>query len=321
MAATTPLPKTFSTSDFHTRLVTMVNQALSEYVPFASFISEEIPVGRAQTQVDVFRDDRIGKIGDYDPVAHAGSSGYEEHERAVGPKISLTPKAKAATFTVRDVDEYHDASYTKMEADILRAVSGLFDEWTTEAIELAPSTSVSYTTDAGAQTAYLLALTGAPWYTKNDTAYSNIIASALSPATIEQAMVKMMTMPNWKDGTVVRGAERTPKILMVPPALERTALTSLNTGQIPLTLDSATGDVLNVLQRHNVAVVKNPLLTSTTRAYLMDTVYKPLRHAVFTPLNIKTEDIAVPQGKKFSITIEADASVVPFATEIIRIGA
>lgn len=315
------LTTNYSTSDLRTLVIQEVQNQGRQITPMSQLFCNDRAIGKGESVIRLIHRRHLTELLPFDTTTYAGSSGFGEFEPGVGPSRECTPYARAIYVSSRMVDEYHDGETSKALEDFARAILRDPDVVFTERLEALASTSVSYTTDSGAQTAFLLATSGAPWYTKNDVAWSNIIASALDRGTLNQARAKLAKAPAWYDGKVMGSAAEGPFLLMVPPALVDDALSLVKSQTIPLSVDSNVGDVYNSLAARNITVIENPLLTSDSRAYLFNARFKSFYKGLFTPTQIVVDTQAVPQSWTISASHELLMDAHPFPVDLVRIGA
>ena len=321
------LNSVFTINDLKTYLISEVRRELGNVVPLVERIASQEPVDKGTKTVRKVIRARIGKMYDVDTAAYPATAGYKPVTPTVGPILEYGATGKAIFSSVYNVDEFHHGQRSLVVSDIAKAAANELNRHAIARLEGALTKSVTYTQgDGTSRTSNLFAVSGSPWYTKAGTAVSNVVSAALSASSLDTAITRRQTAINWEDDTPMNPPMANNMFLFVPPALRSLAEIITGAPALPLTTlsilgDSVTGDVMNVLTKHNIVPVVVPDFSSATAAYLVDGASMPMSYAVFTPLDLEVVQKAAPQAYEISATMEIGAELNPYEFGAIRIAA
>jgi hypothetical protein len=307
-------------------LQVQILQDLGQMTPLMTLVGVNRNTPKGYDKMDVVYRERLGKFDDIDTGAYPATGGYKPATPTTGPALTVEKRGRAFSTRVDWADEYHHGQFQRISQDGARAAAEDLDRVCVETIEAALTTPVTYATDAGAKTSNLFATTANPWFSRNGVELSNIVAAALSVASLDTALVRMDSWVNFYDGSSIDRPQG-PKLLLVHPKLRRLAETLTGAPILPLSVvgltggSAVTGDVANILARYSIVPVVTAALSDPDAAYLIDPAGAPIDYSIATPLNVVANEVAIPQAIDLSMTWECMASIRPFSGDIIRIKA
>jgi hypothetical protein len=276
------LPIVYTEGTKYQQAVEVANRMIPAYAPVAQLLAQQ--AGQpGDTSIKLWHDQIIAKLDNY-----PGSGGFTARTIGEGPSVEVDPDAKANTVVLQYGDVYRDPSLvSRVAAQLGNAAQRAVDDAVFTALAAAFSTTYS----DGTGTPYLINANGGTLHTLKDgvTTQDNNVYAALSETSLDAARQKLLKWKNWADGTAVEYGRGT-KILVVPPELGALARKLTGSPNLPFSSSGLVGMAMNDLAMQSWLVLETTQLTNTTRWFVIDAEYTPVRWAQFIPPRITVRD-------------------------------
>jgi hypothetical protein len=291
-------PKNYTTSNKLMERAEAWTEALGDFTPmwarFAKLVGQP-----GDPSVRLYHDGMPTKLGDFTSTLPTFAVGAADN---VGPVVTLTGSGKGLSAQIKIGDYKRDPGIVdRMAAQLVRAAQATIDSVVFAALNTANSDTYTNVTTGGSATP---ALIGAAHKTYDENyTQDNDIAAALSDPALNSAVATLHGWRGWADeGLLHLGYGG--KTLIVPSALEATALKLVGSRTLPFADNGNVGDSDNPRMGQEWSVVSNGELTSASRWFVVDNDHNPI--SVFIPI---APEIRIYEGANFLIQVECALEV------------